>query len=176
MLDSSAANQISFVMLEMRQLRGHQIKQFNLFSTFSVYGECGDDVIYGRHNLIRHYMCFAVFYFIYDTYAMFVVYNESRSLKRSKRETEKVNGETPDSQGDKSVEVTSEDISKTIVQFIHARPLMIAHHMVLPLILFPIFMAFQTGLGDCLLAIGFLMEASTPFVSARKILSVVGKN
>ncbi len=122
-------------------------------------------------------MCFAVFYFIYDTYAMFVVYNESRALKRSKREIEKVNGETPDIHGDKNVEkVISEDISKTIVHFIHARPLMIAHHMVLPLILFPVFMAFQTGLGDCLLAIGFLMEASTPFVSARKILSVVGKD
>jgi hypothetical protein len=110
-----------------------------------------------KHNLIRHYMCFAVFYFLYDTYAMFVVYRESRDSKSKTGQSE------------------VRPIGQLVVKFLFARPLMIAHHMVLPLILFPIFMSFETGLGDCLLAIGFLMEASTPFVSARKILSVVGK-
>ena len=122
-----------------------------------MFNECGDDLIHERHNLIRHYMCFAVFYFLYDTYAMFVVYRESRESQSKSEKTQ------------------AGSLGQVAVRFLFARPLMIAHHMVLPLILFPIFMSFQTGLGDCLLAVGFLMEASTPFVSARKILSVVGE-
>ena len=123
-------------------------------------------MIHERHNLIRHYMCFAVFYFLYDTYAMFVVFRESRESK--------VEPADPQSNG-RSLDHPSVSEQSVIVRFLKARPLMVAHHMVLPLILFPIFMAYDTGLGDCLLGIGFLMEASTPFVSARKILSVVGK-
>ena len=30
------------------------------------------------------------------------------------------------------------------------------------------------GGGDCLVAAGFLLEASTPFVSLRKILAILG--
>ena len=29
--------------------------------------------------------------------------------------------------------------------------------------------------GDCLVAAGFLLEASTPFVSLRKILAILGR-
>ena len=117
--------------------------------------------------MLRHYMCFAVFYFLYDTYAMFVVFRESRESKPGPTDQQS-NGRSPDQPAAPEPSV--------FVRFLKARPLMVAHHMVLPLILFPIFMAFDTGLGDCLLSIGFLMEASTPFVSARKILSVVGKD
>ncbi len=31
------------------------------------------------------------------------------------------------------------------------------------------------GGGDCLVAAGFLLEASTPFVSLRKILAILGE-
>ena len=120
----------------------------------SVFGECGDDLVHERHNLLRHYMCFAVFNFINDTYAMFVVFAESKEAK---------------------ADSSQQSVVQTFVRFLEARPLMIAHHMVLPIVLFPIFMIYDTGLGDCLLSIGFVMEASTPFVSARKILSLMGK-
>ncbi len=36
-------------------------------------------------------------------------------------------------------------------------------------------MWYQAGRGDCLLAFAFLMEASTPFVSARAILANLGE-
>jgi hypothetical protein len=89
--------------------------------------------------MIRHYMCFAVFYFLYDTYAMYVVFRESNEAK-----AELANGQSSGSAGGRS------DV-ELFVRFLKARPLMVAHHMVLPLILFPIFMAYETGLGDCLL-------------------------
>ena len=39
---------------------------------------------------------------------------------------------------------------------------------------FPLLTAYQAGLGDCLIALAFMMEASTPFVSARAILELLG--
>lgn len=54
--------------------------------------------------------------------------------------------------------------------------LLVAHHLVLPFFIFPIFMGGlkSFGGGDCLVAAGFLLEASTPFVSLRKILAILG--
>lgn len=40
---------------------------------------------------------------------------------------------------------------------------------------FPFFMWYRPDLGDCLLGAGLLMEASTPFVSARAILANLGE-
>ncbi len=37
-------------------------------------------------------------------------------------------------------------------------------------------MSYDGGLGDCILATAFLMEASTPFVSCRAILANLGNS
>ena len=151
-------------------------------------------------------MCCAVFYFIYDTYAMYVVYQEGQQVKKTlaavRVKSDIAHGKGDITQVKSDIAHKSSDIAQdkshvthaksdsngnvdnmstktflsSFINFVRARPLMVAHHMVLPVILFPIFMTYETGLGDCLMAIGFLMEASTPLVSLRKILSVVGKN
>ena len=64
-----------------------------------------------------------------------------------------------------------------MLTFIQSRFLLVAHHLLLPFFIFPVFMG---GLktfngGDCLVAAGFLLEASTPFVSLRKILAILGR-
>ena len=55
--------------------------------------------------------------------------------------------------------------------------LLVGHHLFLPFFIYPVFMGgLQSfGGGDCLVAAGFLLEASTPFVSLRKILAILGK-
>ena len=61
--------------------------------------------------------------------------------------------------------------------FVRARVLLVGHHLFLPFFIYPVFMGgLQSfGGGDCLVAAGFLLEASTPFVSLRKILAILGK-
>lgn len=63
-----------------------------------------------------------------------------------------------------------------LFSFIKSRLLLVAHHLLLPFLIFPIFMGGlkSFGGGDCLVAAGFLLEASTPFVSLRKILAILG--
>jgi hypothetical protein len=60
--------------------------------------------------------------------------------------------------------------------FFKSRFLLVSHHLCLPFFIFPVFMGgLQSfGGGDCLVAAGFLLEASTPFVSLRKILAILG--
>ena len=57
-----------------------------------------------------------------------------------------------------------------VVQFLIDRPLIVFHHILVPVIGFPALMYFRDGYGDCLLGTSFMIEASTPFVSARVIL------
>lgn len=92
-----------------------------------------------------------VSYFFYDIYAMFVVFREG-------------------------VPESDRGAIKLLLNFIKSRLLLVAHHLFLPFFIFPIFMGgLQSfGGGDCLVAAGFLLEASTPFVSLRKILAILG--
>ena len=57
-----------------------------------------------------------------------------------------------------------------VVQFLIDRPLIVFHHILVPVIGFPALMYFRNGYGDCLLGTSFMIEASTPFVSLRVIL------
>jgi len=112
--------------------------------------DCGCISIKLKHNAVKHYMCFGISYFIYDIYAMFVVFKHGSPLK-------------------------DESLFKLLVSFIKSRLLLVAHHLFLPFFIFPIFMGGlkSFGGGDCLVAAGFLLEASTPFVSLRKILAIL---
>ena len=40
---------------------------------------------------------------------------------------------------------------------------------------FPLLTTYQAALGDCLIGLAFMMEASTPFVSARAVLELLGE-
>lgn len=101
-----------------------------------------------RQPLVQKYLCFGLSYFLLDILYMFRVHDSKRS-----NDTQKC------------------DLWRRSKDFLRARPLIILHHLALPLIGFPLLLSYNGKLGDCLIGTGFLMEASTPFISFRAILA-----
>ena len=62
-----------------------------------------------------------------------------------------------------------------VKQFMKSKKLILLHHVLLPLLIIPVSYNENFKMGDFLFAIGFLMEASTPFVCLRRILEILGK-
>eukprot|EP00095_Tigriopus_kingsejongensis_P011500 maker-scaffold56_size446035-snap-gene-3.26 protein:Tk11500 transcript:maker-scaffold56_size446035-snap-gene-3.26-mRNA-1 annotation:"protein fam57a isoform x2" len=110
----------------------------------SIFWGCRRDLIRETHYALHHYGLFAAPYFAYDIVAMFLVYRE---------------------------EALEVGLEPQWIDFIARRFLMVFHHAVLALLGVPILVCLRRDLGDCLLALGFLMEASTPFVSLRALLA-----
>lgn len=110
-----------------------------------VLGRCGEDVLNERHYILENYLIFGVSYFFYDLGSMYLVYATEAGNK-------------------------AEWSVKAVFKFCLDRPVMIVHHLLVPLIGFPVMMHLRGGQGDCLLGCSFLIEASTPFVSLRVIL------
>lgn len=110
-----------------------------------VNSQCTGDIMTDRFYILDNYLIFGVSYFFYDCVSMYLVYSTLTKdrVTISKRE---------------------------IQQFLSDRPLILFHHVLVPVIGFPAMMYFRDGYGDCLLGSSFLIEASTPFVSARVIL------
>ena len=98
-----------------------------------------------RFYILDNYLIFGVSYFFYDCVSMYLVYStiSQDRVTLSMRE---------------------------VTQFLSDRPLIVFHHVLVPIVGFPAMMYFRDGYGDCLLGTSFLIEASTPFVSARVIL------
>lgn len=114
-----------------------------------VTSNCGEDVLKERFYILPNYLIFGLSYFFYDCVTMYMVYSTE----------------------------TSEDItisSQQILRFCVDRPLIIIHHILVPLVGFPAMMIARGGQGDCILGTAFLVEASTPFVSLRVILCHLG--
>lgn len=130
-----------------------------------ILGECGTVSLSGRHNAVKHYMCFGLPYFFYDIYAMYVVYKEVE-IEKALLAVGSENNSVPDT-----------SFRKLFPCFASSRLLLVLHHLLLPVFIFPVFMGgLQSfGGGDCLVAAGFLMEASTPFVAIRKILALLDR-
>ena len=42
---------------------------------------CGVDIMFATRNLIRHFMCFGLSYFLYDVYAMCYAHNDRCTSK-----------------------------------------------------------------------------------------------
>ena len=66
--------------------------------------------------------------------------------------------------------------SQNLLQrFAAAKNLILVHHIMIPLLGIPVSYNQNFKMGDFLFAIGFLMEASTPFVCLRRILEILGE-
>ncbi|XP_067933967.1 TLC domain-containing protein 3A-like [Watersipora subatra] len=109
------------------------------------------DIVYDRYPLINWYTWFWLPYFYYDAWAMYKVYTAK---------PEKVKGQT--------------NFIATLKGFILDDPLMMLHHLVLPLIYGPAILYFRKGKGDYFIGCAFLMELTIPFISARQILLELG--
>jgi len=98
-----------------------------------------------RFYVLDNYLIFGFSYFFYDIVSMFMVFSTEHKE-----------------------EVTVS--TKEAMRFLVAKPMIILHHVFVPLVGFPLLMLYRGGSGDCLLGTSFLIEASTPFVSMRVIL------
>lgn len=103
------------------------------------------DALNDRYYILDNYLIFGFSYFFYDVVSMYMVYST-----------------------EKKEEVTVS--VGQVVKFFLAKPLILLHHILVPLVGFPLLMHYRGGTGDCLLGASFLIEASTPFVSLRVIL------
>ena len=122
-------------------------------------------------------MCFGLAYFFYDVYAMYIVFKVVSNANSGTLKVCMFSKKSSKLKHNKLIYVQFFFKSfQTIFTFIQSRFLLVAHHLLLPFFIFPVFMGGLKSFngGDCLVAAGFLLEASTPFVSLRKILAILG--
>ena len=113
--------------------------------SFSAMCQYKTSVIYDSIPVIRHWMVVGMAYFAYDLVAMYAVFKSASETAVGWRD------------------------------FVAARPLIIVHHVLFPFVCVPLFLMQGKITGDYLIAAFTLAEASTPFVSARRILEILGK-
>ncbi|XP_036402383.1 ceramide synthase-like [Megalops cyprinoides] len=111
-----------------------------------------DDIIEDQHWLTSTYILFAVPYFVYDIYAMFMCYWHKLQVK----------GHEDDS-GPKP-------IGAALTSYLRREFLMVLHHVVMVTVCFPVSVFWRQGKGDYFQGVMFLAELSTPSVCLGKIL------
>ncbi|XP_053496479.1 ceramide synthase isoform X2 [Ictalurus furcatus] len=113
----------------------------------------GDAVmVSARHWLTTSYILFAVPYFVYDIYAMFLCYWHKLQVKGH---------EVDNGPKSKSVALSS---------YLRREFLMVLHHVVMVTVCFPVSVFWRQGKGDYFQGVMFLAELSTPSVCLGKIL------
>lgn len=66
--------------------------------------------------------------------------------------------------------------SKSTVEFLRSRPLIVIHHLIISFLLIPVLMAFNKHEpGELMIASAMLMEASSPFANLRAILAILNE-
>ncbi|KAF5891062.1 protein FAM57B-like, partial [Clarias magur] len=111
-----------------------------------------DDIIEDQHWLTTSYILFAVPYFVYDIYAMFLCYWHKLQVKGH---------EVDNGPKSKSVALSS---------YLRREFLMVLHHVVMVTVCFPVSVFWRQGKGDYFQGVMFLAELSTPSVCLGKIL------
>ncbi|KAK3559819.1 hypothetical protein QTP86_020987 [Hemibagrus guttatus] len=111
-----------------------------------------DDIIEDQHWLTTSYILFAVPYFVYDIYAMFLCHWHKLQVKGH--------------------EVDNGPKSKFVVlsSYLRREFLMVLHHVVMVTVCFPVSVFWRHGKGDYFQGVMFLAELSTPSVCLGKIL------
>ncbi|XP_027718912.1 protein FAM57B isoform X2 [Vombatus ursinus] len=113
-------------------------------------------IVSARHWLSSAYTQFAVPYFIYDIYAMFLCHWHKHQVK----------GHGKDEGGAGSPGGTW----AVARGYLHKEFLMVLHHAVMVLVCFPLSVVWRQGKGDFFLGCMLMAEVSTPFVCLGKIL------
>ncbi|KAG9264454.1 protein FAM57B-like [Astyanax mexicanus] len=110
------------------------------------------DIIEDQHWLTSTYILFAVPYFVYDIYAMFMCYRYKVQVK------------------DHEEEGAAKPMSTVIRSYLRREFLMVLHHVVMVTVCFPVSVFWRQGRGDYFQGVMFLAELSTPSVCLGKIL------
>ncbi|XP_025271553.1 ceramide synthase isoform X3 [Canis lupus baileyi] len=113
-------------------------------------------IIDDQHWLSSAYTQFAVPYFIYDIYAMFLCHWHKHQVK----------GHGGDEGGARAPGSTW----AVARGYLHKEFLMVLHHAVMVLVCFPLSVVWRQGKGDFFLGCLLMAEVSTPFVCLGKIL------
>ncbi|KAM9457714.1 TLC domain containing 3Ba isoform 1-T5 [Clarias gariepinus] len=116
---------------------------------FVIASSC-EDIIEDQHWLTSTYILFAVPYFIYDIYAMFLCYWYKMQVKGHEEAAPKT--------------------STAIRSYLWREFLMVLHHVVMVTVCFPVSVFWRQGKGDFFQGVMFLAELSTPSVCLGKIL------
>uniref|UniRef100_A0A670YRA8 TLC domain-containing protein n=1 Tax=Pseudonaja textilis TaxID=8673 RepID=A0A670YRA8_PSETE len=106
-----------------------------------------------RHWLTSNYTQFAVPYFIYDIYAMFLCHWHRYQVK-----------------GHESRCVETQMLHTATRAYLHKELLMVIHHLFMVLVCFPVSVLWRQGKGDFFLGCMLMAELSTPFVCLGKVL------
>ncbi|KAM3654654.1 LOW QUALITY PROTEIN: ceramide synthase-like, partial [Ammospiza maritima maritima] len=115
-----------------------------------ISSSCQRNVIDDRHWLAWAYPSFAVPYFVYDVYAMYLCH-----LCRAQ-----VKGHGPRRPGP----------ARAAAAFLRQELLMVLHHLAMVLVCFPVATLWRQGKGDFFLGCLLMAELSTPFVCLGKVL------
>lgn len=165
---------------------------------------CPRNFLQASHFLSESYAWFAASYFFYDIWSMYKVYaaeasnkilatlglgatNANGAAKRSKAEGDSgaaavVNGgaggaldEIPSiSNGSLSILLASKLGTPSFLRYLITHKLMVFHHLFIGSYGLMVISFLRGGLGDCVFSFMYMMELSTPFVSFRGILSIMG--
>ncbi|XP_028843627.1 TLC domain containing 3Ba [Denticeps clupeoides] len=111
-----------------------------------------EDIIEDQHWLTSTYILFAVPYFVYDIYAMFMCYWYKMQVKGH--------------EGDNR----PKPMCVAISSYLRREFLMVLHHVVMVTVCFPVSVFWRQGKGDYFQGVLFLAELSTPCVCLGKIL------
>ncbi|KAJ8954218.1 hypothetical protein NQ318_005813 [Aromia moschata] len=125
----------------------------------SVCYSCGRDMLKTSHYISEAYAWFGAAYFFYDIWSMYEVYI-------TKRSSTQMNGDT-------RVTLLLYRSFK-VIAYVKDNAVIVGHHIFIGGFGFLVITHLRGGLGDCFFGFIYLMEASTPFVSVRGILSKIG--
>ncbi|XP_058868336.1 ceramide synthase [Acipenser ruthenus] len=106
------------------------------------------DIIEDQHWLTSSYILFAVPYFVYDIYAMFMCYRHKQQVKGHE----------------------GSGVGSALLNYLRKEFMMVLHHVVMVTVCFPVSVFWRQGKGDFFQGCMFLAELSTPSVCLGKIL------
>lgn len=163
---------------------------------------CPRNFLHASHFLSESYAWFAASYFFYDIWSMYKVYASEASNKllvtlglsnngAIKNNNVKKDDTTTDNTSNKPTETPIDDIptisngilsilfpskigTPSFLRYLITHKLMVFHHMFIGSYGLMVVSFLRGGLGDCVFGYMYMMELSTPFVSFRSILSVMG--
>ncbi|XP_041972261.1 TLC domain-containing protein 3A [Aricia agestis] len=120
---------------------------------------CARDFLRASHYMSEAYAWFGAAYFFYDIWSMYTVYVHS------------VTGGEGGAGGDKRRAGGDAPPKPTFLAYCRHEPVILLHHAFVGGFGFLVIVHLRGGLGDCVFGWVYLMELSTPLVSARGVLA-----
>ncbi|CAG9814988.1 unnamed protein product [Phaedon cochleariae] len=127
----------------------------------SICYSCSRNILKTSHYISEAYGWFGAAYFAYDIWSMYEVYTAKRDLIGG-RFNRAVGG---DGWAERATKWAEYLVDNAVI---------VGHHVFIGGFGFLVITSLRGGLGDCFFGFIYLMEASTPFVSLRGILSKIG--